>query len=141
MRLGRAPRAAHGVLPAEPPGDPEQARQRPADHAGHGPGHGGGQHADADEDGHRPQADQLDGRTVQPERRGGDPEDGDDRPDDDPAPGRLVARLCWSQRAATGGIRTARRAGLMADTTVTPTPTTRPTTTVRASKTSGPEGK
>ena len=28
----------------------------------------------------------------------------------------------WSARAATGGMRTARRAGLMADTTVTPTP-------------------
>ena len=37
-------------------------------------------------------------------------------------------------------MRTARRAGLMADTTVTPTPTTRQTMTVRASKTSGPEG-
>ena len=37
-------------------------------------------------------------------------------------------------------MRTARRAGLMADTTVTPTPTTRQTITVRASKTSGPDG-
>ena len=31
----------------------------------------------------------------------------------------------WSARAATGGIRTAWRAGPMADTTVTPTPTSR----------------
>ena len=38
-------------------------------------------------------------------------------------------------------MRTARRAGLMAATTVTPTPTTRQTTTVRASKTSGPDGR
>ena len=43
--------------------------------------------------------------------------------------------------AATGGMRTARRAGLMADTTVTPTPTTRATITVRVSKTSGPVGR
>jgi len=38
----------------------------------------------------------------------------------------------WSDRAATGGMATARRAGLMAETTVTPIPTTRATTTVRA---------
>ena len=44
----------------------------------------------------------------------------------------------WSARAATGGMRTARRAGLTAETTVTPTPTTRATTTVRDSKTRGP---
>ena len=47
----------------------------------------------------------------------------------------------WSARAATGGIRTARRAGLMADTTVTPTPTTRAAMTVRDSKTRGPVGR
>ncbi len=43
--------------------------------------------------------------------------------------------------AATGGMRTARRAGLTADTTVTPTPTTRATMTVRVSKASGPVGR
>ena len=42
--------------------------------------------------------------------------------------------------AAIGGTRTARRAGLMAEVTVTPTPTTSATTTVRASNTSGPDG-
>ncbi len=42
--------------------------------------------------------------------------------------------------AAIGGTRTARRAGLMAEITVTPTPTTSATTTVRASNTSGPDG-
>ncbi len=47
---------------------------------------------------------------------------------------------CCSDTAATGAIRTARRAGLMADTSVTPTPTTRQTMTVRTSKTMGPEG-
>ena len=47
----------------------------------------------------------------------------------------------WSDTAATGAIRTARRAGPMADTTVTPTPTSRHTTTVRVSKTSGPDGR
>ena len=52
----------------------------------------------------------------------------------------ISTSLCWSETAATGGMRTARRAGLMADTTVTPTPTTRQTMTVRASKTSGPDG-
>ena len=45
-----------------------------------------------------------------------------------------------SSSAATGGMRTARRAGPIADTTVTPTPTASPTTTVRASKTSDPTG-
>ncbi len=45
-----------------------------------------------------------------------------------------------SSSAATGGMRTARRAGPIADTTVTPTPTTSPTTTVRGSKTSDPAG-
>ena len=47
---------------------------------------------------------------------------------------------CCSETAATGAIRTARRAGLMAETTVTPTPTTRHTMTVRASNTMGPDG-
>ena len=46
----------------------------------------------------------------------------------------------WSTSAATGAIRTARRAGTIADTTVTPTPTTIATTTVRASNTSGDDG-
>ncbi len=47
----------------------------------------------------------------------------------------------WSLIAATGEIRTARRAGLMAATTVTPTPTTSATTTVRVSKTGAPVGR
>src|SRR5579872_6148043 len=47
----------------------------------------------------------------------------------------------WSTRAATGGIRTARRAGLMAETRVTPTPTRSATTTVRPSKMSEPDGR
>ena len=47
----------------------------------------------------------------------------------------------WSASAATGGMRTARRAGLMADTRVTPTPTTRAAITVRDWKTSGPVGR
>ena len=46
----------------------------------------------------------------------------------------------WSARAATGGMRMARRAGLMADTTVTPTPTARATITVRDSKARDPVG-
>ena len=52
---------------------------------------------------------------------------------------------CWSERksanAATGGMRTARRAGLTADTTVTPMPTTSAATAVRGAKTSGPDGR
>jgi hypothetical protein len=40
-----------------------------------------------------------------------------------------------------GGTRTARRAGLMAETTVTPIPTTRPTMTVRPSNTRAPDGR
>lgn len=52
-----------------------------------------------------------------------------------------VPSVPWSDRAATGGMRTARRAGLMADTTVTPTPTTRAATTVLDSNTSGPVGR
>jgi len=42
--------------------------------------------------------------------------------------------------AAIGAIRTARRAGLIAETTVTPTPTTSATMTVRGAKTSEPVG-
>ena len=45
-----------------------------------------------------------------------------------------------SSSAATGGMRTAPRAGPIADTTVTPTPTASPTSTVRGSNTSDPEG-
>ena len=45
-----------------------------------------------------------------------------------------------SVMAATGGMRTARRAGLMAEITVTPNPTTRAATTVRRPKTSEPPG-
>ncbi len=52
----------------------------------------------------------------------------------------ISASACCSDTAATGAMRTARRAGLMAETIVTPTPTTRQTMTVRASNTSGPEG-
>ena len=44
-----------------------------------------------------------------------------------------TAPLECVESAATGGMRTARRAGLMAETTVTPIPTTRPTMTVRPS--------
>ena len=52
----------------------------------------------------------------------------------------ISSSVWWADTAATGAIRTARRAGLMAETTVTPTPTTRQTITVRASNTSGPVG-
>ena len=45
---------------------------------------------------------------------------------------------CWLVSAAIGGIRTARRAGLMAEITVTPIPIANDATTVRASKTNGP---
>ena len=45
-----------------------------------------------------------------------------------------------SSSAATGGMRTAPRAGPNAATTVTPTPTSSPTTAVRGSKTSDPGG-
>ena len=44
------------------PGDPEQAGQRAAEDAGHRPGHQRGEHADAEEDGHGAEPDQLDGR-------------------------------------------------------------------------------
>ena len=47
---------------------------------------------------------------------------------------------CRSSSATTGGMRTAPRAGPIADTTVTPIPTTRPTSTVRGSNTSDPGG-
>ena len=53
----------------------------------------------------------------------------------------ISSSVCWSETAATGAMRTARRAGLMAETSVTPTPTTRQTMTVRASNTSGPDGR
>ena len=49
--------------------------------------------------------------------------------------------VCCSAMAATGGMRTARRAGLTAATTVTPTPTRSETTTVRVSKTGDPAGR
>ena len=52
----------------------------------------------------------------------------------------ISASVCRSDTAATGAIRTARRAGLMAATMVTPMPTTRHTITVRASNTNGPDG-
>jgi hypothetical protein len=50
-----------------------------------------------------------------------------------------AASLC-STSAATGAIRTARRAGRIAEITVTPTPTAIAMTTVRASNTSGADG-
>ncbi len=49
--------------------------------------------------------------------------------------------IATSRIAATGGIRDARRAGKNADTTVTVTPTTRLTMTVRGSTTSEPLGR
>ncbi len=52
----------------------------------------------------------------------------------------MSSSACCSETAATGAMRTARRAGPMAETSVTPTPTTTHTMTVRASKTSGPDG-
>ncbi len=52
----------------------------------------------------------------------------------------ISSSVGWSETAATGAMRTARRAGLMAETSVTPTPTTRQTMTVRASNTIGPDG-
>ena len=52
----------------------------------------------------------------------------------------ISSSVCWSLTAATGAMRTARRAGLMADRRVTPTPTTMQTTTVRASNTREPVG-
>ncbi len=52
----------------------------------------------------------------------------------------ISASVCCSETAATGAMRTARRAGLMAATIVTPTPTTRHTMTVRVSNTRGPDG-
>ena len=52
----------------------------------------------------------------------------------------MSSSTCCSETAATGAMRTARRAGPMADTSVTPTPTTTHTMTVRASKTSEPDG-
>ncbi len=52
----------------------------------------------------------------------------------------MSCSTCCSDTASTGAMRTARRAGPMAEIIVTPTPTTRQTITVRASNTSGPEG-
>ena len=50
------------------------------------------------------------------------------------------ASCCRSSSATTGGMRTAPRAGPIADTTVTPIPTTSPTSTVRGANTSDPGG-
>ncbi len=52
----------------------------------------------------------------------------------------VVSPSC-SLMAATGAMRTARRAGLMAEIMVTPIPTMRAAITVRDWKTSGPEGR
>ena len=51
---------------------PSTPGQRTTERAGHRAGHDGRQHADADEHGHRPQTDQLDGRFGQPDDQGGD---------------------------------------------------------------------
>ena len=53
----------------------------------------------------------------------------------------ISASVARSETAATGAIRTARRAGLMAETIVTPMPTTRHTITVRVWNTRGPDGR
>ncbi len=52
----------------------------------------------------------------------------------------MSCSACCSETASTGAMRTARRAGPMAETSVTPTPTMRQTTTVRASNARGPDG-
>ena len=60
--LGGAARAAHGVLPAQLAGRPQgRARGRPMA-LGERAGEGGGQHGHADEEPHRAEADELDGR-------------------------------------------------------------------------------
>ncbi len=66
-RLRRAPRAAHGVLAAQPARHAEQAGQRAADDARHRPRHRRRQPGDADEDQDGPEADQGDGRRGEPD--------------------------------------------------------------------------
>ena len=66
-RLGRAPRAAHRILPAQAARGAEQAGERAPDDARHGTRQGRRQHRHADEEEDRAQAHQLDGRLREPD--------------------------------------------------------------------------
>ena len=70
------------------------------------------------------EADQRDGRRGQADARRGDPDHGDDAAPVKRRRKETRSSVCWAVTAATGAMRTARRAGLMAEITVTPTPTT-----------------
>ena len=90
---------------------------------------------------HGAQADELRSlASVSPTANASTPTEGEEAPRLKRRRNEMSVSVCCSDTAATGAIRTARRAGLMAETTVTPTPTTRQTITVRASNTSGPDG-
>ena len=126
--LGGAPGAAHGVLPAELARFAEQPGQRTADHARQRPGDRRGQHGDADEDAHRADAHERDGRLGQPDGQ-------HDRARPGPGPCRQTNRRRQRGVAAGPGGRRARRPagcarrcgpGRSPATTVTPTPTARP---------------
>jgi hypothetical protein len=55
---------------AQPSRRPQQSGQGASQHTRHRPRYQRGQHADADEDGHRPHPDQLDGRLAEPGQQG-----------------------------------------------------------------------
>ena len=86
--LRRAPGAAHGVLPAQPARDAEEAGQRAPDGARHGPRHGRRQHGHPDEDQHRAQAHQLMAGAVSPKASPTTPSEGDHAAPDEAAPQR-----------------------------------------------------
>ena len=102
-RLRCAPRAAHGVLPAQAARGAEQARQRAADHARHRPRHGGRQHGHPHEDQHRTEADQSDGRLRQPDGEQEHPDHrGDAAADETAAHGDVVLGLAVRHRRHRG---------------------------------------
>ena len=91
----------------------------------------------------RAEADERDRRLGQPRDHGDDAERRRRRCRRSTRRRRTVSASVARRRstsAATGGIRTARRAGRIAEITVTPTPTAIATTAVRASNTSGADG-
>ncbi len=111
-RLGRAPGAAHGVLPAQAARGAEQPGQRATDDARHGPRHRGCQHRDAHEDQDRTEADQLDGRLREPDGQQHDPDRGDDTALGEAAPHRhLLLGLLLGHRRHRGDADGARGPG------------------------------
>ena len=115
-RLGRPARAAHRVLATEAPRDAEQAGQRSSDDRSTSVGPPVGPACRCRGRGRRRRGRPVGWPgTVSPTARTATPTTATARPDDDAPARRLGLFAPVSDRAATGGMRTARRAGLMAD--------------------------